>query len=53
MFGDLKIEVPIGGGEARSIFSRGRLTDVNKNTTISAVTVLSRTNAKRAPIDHP
>jgi hypothetical protein len=51
MFGDPVIIVPLDGGQATAGFSRDRVLGDDKNTTVSAVAVLSRTNANQHLID--
>jgi hypothetical protein len=52
MFGDPAFIVPLNGEEEpTTAFTTGRMTAVNKNTTVSAVAVLSRTNANQRLID--
>ena len=51
MFGDPAILQPLNGSEPTSIFTKNRMTARDKNTTVSAVAVLSQTNAGRHLID--
>lgn len=45
MFGDPKVSVPIGGGDAHTIHTDGSTLQSGKNTTVSAVAILSTTEA--------
>lgn len=51
MFGDPVISVPLNGGEPSHAFTGGRMLGDTKNTTVSAVAVLSKTNANQHLID--
>ena len=51
MFGDPVISVPLDGGEPSHAFTGGRMVGDTKNTTVSAVAVLSKTNANQHLID--
>jgi hypothetical protein len=51
MFGNQAIEVPLNEGEPKPVFGQGRMTAADKNTTVSAIAVLSITNADQGRID--
>lgn len=51
MFGDPAITVPLDGGELTPVFTGGRMLGDTKNTSVSAVAVLSRVNANQHLID--
>jgi hypothetical protein len=51
MFGNPAVAMPIGGGVASAVFTGGRVLGDTKNSTVSAVAVLSRVNANQNLID--